>query len=158
MVLCVILFQPLDTFNTNKISFLCPHRTYLSTTASLFQQKAEAVCRSLVVFKTLSQTPVIILHQAPVQNHLQLTCKTHREMRGRGKQRMRARVLAFHSLHLHYRIHCIKSIEKQSVVSHYLCFYSHPLWSIKPSRGYSSRYDFKCIGTLVPSRYRIKAM
>lgn len=39
---------------------------------SAFQQEAESVAGDLVVFEPLAESPVVILHQPSVQDHLQL--------------------------------------------------------------------------------------
>lgn len=47
-------------------------RAYLPAGRPPFQQEAETVAGSLVVLEPLAQAPVVILHQPPVQDHLQL--------------------------------------------------------------------------------------
>lgn len=48
------------------------HLTDLVARGSPLQQQSEAVGRLFVVFQTLAQAAVIILHQTPVHNHLEL--------------------------------------------------------------------------------------
>lgn len=45
---------------------------YLTAQRSPLQQEAEMVAGSLVILEPLAQTPVVVLHQTSVQDHLQL--------------------------------------------------------------------------------------
>lgn len=57
-----------------------PPPAYLASRAVSFQEEPEAVAGPLVVLQALPQATVIILHEAPVQNDLQLAC------RGKGRE------------------------------------------------------------------------
>lgn len=51
---------------------------YLACRAVSLQEEAEAVAGPLVVLQALPQATVVILHEAPVQNHLQLAWNLNR--------------------------------------------------------------------------------
>lgn len=53
---------------------LLPHSQHLVGSAAALQEQPEPVAGSLVVLQPLAQAPVVVLHEAPVQDHLQLAC------------------------------------------------------------------------------------
>lgn len=48
---------------------------HLVGSGAALQEEAEPVAGPLVVLQPLAQAPVVILHEAPVQDHLQLACR-----------------------------------------------------------------------------------
>lgn len=53
---------------------LLPPSQHLVGSAAALQEEPEPVAGELVVLQPLAQAPVVILHEAPVQDHLQLAC------------------------------------------------------------------------------------
>lgn len=53
---------------------LLPPSQHLVGGAAALQEEPEAVAGSFVVLQPLAQAPVVVLHQTPVQDHIQLAC------------------------------------------------------------------------------------